>query len=111
MPRSTSTAQINALGDRLRRAERPSAADLEQLQSVRADYDAPLHRIEEHLRSRGLHPTSRLKTVGTIVDKLKRERTRLSKMQDIAGVRIVITGGLDDQHRVVGQIASDFTGT
>ena len=111
MPRSTSTAQINALGDRLRRAARPSGADLEQLQRVRADYDAPLADVEQHLRRLGLHPTSRLKTVGTIVDKLKRERTRLSKMQDIAGVRIVVNGCLEEQNPVVQRIAADFAGS
>ena len=108
MSRSATTAQINTLGDRLRRSERPSAADLERLQRVRADYDAPLVRVEEGLRSLGLRPTSRLKTVGTIVDKLKRERTRLSKMQDIAGVRVVSSGGLEEQDEVVRSISSSF---
>lgn len=41
-------------------------------------------------RELDVRPTSRLKTVGTIVDKVKREPSMsLSRMQDIAGLRIV----------------------
>lgn len=47
---------------------------------------------QETLRGQVAHvrPTSRLKTIQTIVDKLKRERSMsLSRMRDIAGIRIV----------------------
>jgi ppGpp synthetase/RelA/SpoT-type nucleotidyltranferase len=93
---------------------RASSADLVMLQRLRADYDAPLAQVEDRLRTNGLRTTSRLKTVGTIIDKLKRERTRLSKMQDIAGVRLVVgqgLSGLTEQDRVVEVVSDLFPGS
>jgi ppGpp synthetase/RelA/SpoT-type nucleotidyltranferase len=115
VPRSQTTSQINALGERLRRAVRPASADLLMLQRLRADYDAPLAEVEDRLRANGLRTTSRLKTVGTIIDKLKRERTRLSRMQDIAGVRLVVGQGLGpsgvtEQDRIVEVVSDLFPG-
>jgi hypothetical protein len=95
VPRSLSVSQINQLGERLRRSTPPAVADLRMLQRLRLDYDPPLAKVERLLREHlGLEATSRLNTIGTIVDKLRRERTRLSRMQDIAGSRTVVSGGL-----------------
>lgn len=58
----------------------------------------------------GTHPTSRLKTVGTIIDKLVRERTRLGSMHDIAGVRIVEDVSLGGQDELVERILAQFGG-
>ena len=53
-------------------------------------YDAPMARVQVSLRDRlGVDATSRLKTVNTIIEKLRREKMRLAEMQDIAGLRIV----------------------
>ncbi len=116
MPRSLSRSQIDRLGKRLCQEGRTAIEDLEALQRLRLEYDAPLIRVEQVLRGRlGLACTSRLKTVGTIIDKLKREHTRLSSMHDIAGVRIVLTGSsekvydwLGEQEKVVESIRSEF---
>lgn len=111
MPRSFSVAQINSLGERLRRPGTPEVVDLEMLQRLRLDYDPPLDEVGRVLRERlGLQATSRLKTIGTIVDKLRRERTRLSTMQDIAGARIVVNGGLARQDAVARAIDALFFG-
>ena len=79
---------------------------MEALEKLRLDYDLTLVEVVRLLRSAlALSPTSRLKTTGTIIDKLKRERTRLSTMQDVAGARIVV-GDLAEQDRVVAAICS-----
>ncbi|HME70270.1 MAG TPA: RelA/SpoT domain-containing protein [Myxococcota bacterium] len=112
MPRSFTVSKINALGDRLRHAAHPTESDLQMLQQVRLDYDPALYKVQQLLRSQlGLQVTSRLKTVGTIVDKLKRERTRLSRMQDIAGVRIVTDMTLTEQDAQVASIQGRFPGS
>lgn len=109
MTRSFTKSQIDRLGNRLRRSERPAVGDLDALERLRIDYDPMLVEIVQRLRSElELAPTSRLKTTGTILDKLKREQTRLSTMQDIAGARIVIPGDLTEQDRVVAAIGSLF---
>lgn len=96
--RTLTASQINRLGRRLRHAEGVSEEDLELLQRLRRDHFDLLAQVQHVLRSRlsSVSPTTRLKTVQTIVEKLKRERTMaLSLMQDIAGARIV-----EDMNRV-----------
>jgi len=58
----------------------------------------------------GLQATSRLKTVNTIIEKLKRERTRLSTIQDIAGLRLVKDMNLTEQDEISRIIAEIFLG-
>lgn len=107
--RSMPISQIRRLGDRLRHAAQPSLEDLELLQQLRLEYDAPLQVVERTLRDDlGMHATSRLKTVQTIVDKLVRERTRLSSMEDIAGARIVEEMTLAEQDARVAKISAAF---
>jgi hypothetical protein len=104
MPRSLSIAATNRLGDRLRKASEPTEDDLRLLQQLRADHDAPMSTVQDSLAALGLESTSRLKTTGTIFDKLIREQTRLSRMQDIAGVRVVREMRLDEQDAMVEAI-------
>jgi ppGpp synthetase/RelA/SpoT-type nucleotidyltranferase len=109
LSRTLSISQIDRLGDRLRECDPPALTDLEMLQRLRLEYDPSLADVEEVLRSRlRLEATSRLKTVGTIIDKLRRERTRLSSMQDIAGVRTVV-GDKAQQDRIVEALCSEFS--
>jgi ppGpp synthetase/RelA/SpoT-type nucleotidyltranferase len=56
----------------------------------------------------GLTTTARLKTSNTIIEKLRRDKTRLAQMQDIAGVRIVKDMGIAEQDRLVKGIAELF---
>lgn len=109
MPRSLSTSQINRLGDRLRRARRPSLEDLDMLELLRGDYEPSLLDISERLR-RDLRIVAnwRLKTTVSIIEKLRRDRTRLSKMHDIAGLRIVRQMSLNSQTNMAVRIGSVF---
>jgi hypothetical protein len=82
MPRF-SKSQIDKLGEQLRKQDLLEEESLRQLQQVRAEYSSPLTQAESALRNElGLRPTSRIKTINTIIEKLKREKTRLSRMQD-----------------------------
>ena len=108
MLRAVSIAQANRLGDRLRKSSTPSEADLKMLQVVLADHAAPMARVQAGLTVLGLPSTARFKTSGTIIDKLKRDATRLSKMQDLAGARVVRDMGLLEQDEIVAKILGAF---
>ena len=107
------TSAIDKLGERLRQADPILEADLELLQELRLEFDdsmAETQRILSELVPAS-RPTTRLKTVQTLVGKLRRERTmNLSQVQDVAGVRIVREMGLADQDAMVERIAEAFGG-
>ena len=97
--------QIDALGDRLRKGD-PRPGDQDMLDAWLRKHDAALASVVEELRTIDLGdgtlavPTSRVKTRGTLVEKLVREKTRLSAVQDIAGTRIVVGPTLDQEDRI-----------
>ena len=117
-----SNKQVNRAGDRIRRArargEVAADADLALLKEYRALHFPVLRQVQERL-SRLLHKklglpegafpvTARpLKTEAAIIDKLVREKTRLSTMQDIAGTRAVVPA-LDFQERVLAEVVGQF---
>lgn len=101
-------SQINKLGERLRTALELDADTLSRLQQFRASYDEPMSRAQTLLREVGLEATSRLKTTNTIIEKLRRERTRLAEMQDIGGLRIVSEVDLTTQDEIVSRIVAAF---
>lgn len=71
-------SQINRLGERLR-AGPVDDAMLEDLQQFRAGYAGPMVSAQTLIKSAlGLDATARLKTVNTTLEKLRREKTRLS---------------------------------
>lgn len=113
MPGKLSKNQVNRLGKRLRNSESVSQEDLQLLQQLRAAHADVLDQVAGILRDElGLEPTSRLKTVNTLVDKVKRERTMaLSKVQDIAGIRVVLEGTRIEQDGVVDAISQRFPGS
>lgn len=80
-----SKTQINKLGERLRKAETPVSEDRDALQEVLALYDEARLILENELTLLGYHPTSRLKSTETILEKMHRDKTSLARMQDIAG--------------------------
>lgn len=110
MPAGMSKTQVNKLGKRLRDNDPIPGDDLELLQRVRQAHADALDGVARVLREElRLEPTSRLKTVGTLVEKLRRQHTMpLSSMQDIAGVRVVIDGDRRAQDEVVLQVAALF---
>jgi putative GTP pyrophosphokinase len=107
---SLTKSQVNRLGDRLRKGN-ASEEDRKLLDQYRLSftdaYEAVVGRIRDQL---GLEPTGRpAKTTKAIIEKLRREKTRLAEMQDIAGCR-VITKTLLDQDKVVAQLQQMFSG-
>jgi ppGpp synthetase/RelA/SpoT-type nucleotidyltranferase len=102
-------SQINKLGEKLRKAFELDTETLLQLQQVRASYDKPMLEAQTRLRKLGFEATSRLKTTNTIIEKLRRERTRLAEMQDIGGLRIVSQVDRSKQDEIVKRIFDVFS--
>lgn len=109
MPELTAS-QANRLGERLRQGVTPG--DLALLRAHRESYRPALEEVVVDVRSvvnaalgTPFVPiaTRPAKTTRSIVAKLVRERTRLSRMQDIAGCRVVVAL-LEDQDTVVGAL-------
>ena len=109
MPLSMSGRQINKLGERLASPGPISEYDYALLAQVVNDYQVILDQVEAKLRGLGLQATTRIKTTGTLIDKLRRQpELPLSAIRDIAGARIVIDGGRWEQDQVTGQIIEEF---
>ncbi len=88
---SISKSQIDRLGDRLKK-QSLGEADLRALdehrRSFRRAYESVLNTIKDQLQ---LEPTGRpAKSTPSIIDKLRREKIRLSQVQDMAGCRLVV---------------------
>ena len=67
--------------------------------------------VEVQLTSIGLSATSRVKTRGVLIEKLRREHgMNLARVQDMAGARTVIEGGWAEQDAVVKQLKTHFDG-
>ena len=84
--------QINRAGDRLRRASTPDEADRRIYDEFRAGFAEPLNDVLLSLTElAGDRPVaSRLKRFETTVEKLRRHKSRLSRIEDIAGCRVVL---------------------
>lgn len=86
-----SRSQVDRLGERLGSSEYPDPADLDLLDEFERSFEPAqsfvISLIRERLR---LDPTARTETVHSVVAKVRRERTALSRMQDIAGCRLVV---------------------
>jgi len=110
-PRQHSISQIKALGDRLARSKEASPADREMLRDVIATAAEQMVLVQDRIRrALGVSSTARPKTEKTTIEKIRRDRTRLNKMDDLAGVRIVVQGGLPEQDSLVGQLLDLFPG-
>lgn len=106
-----SKAQVDKLGKRLRKDDVPSDEDLRLLSGFREDRRAALDAVTTGLLEiGGSVQARRLKTINSIVDKLRRESARLSQVQDIAGVRMVGHMTRAEQDRVVDRIGAHFPG-
>ena len=107
------TSQGDRLGERLRASETIDEQDLAALQAYRAEHEAALiavqRRIEDELP--GIDQTTRIKTIGTLHDKIRRQPTKLSRIHDIAGVRIVQEMDLNEQDGMVRQLERAFPGS
>ena len=85
-------SQIDRAGERLRRTQAPRDVDRELYEEFREGFAKPLSEVFASLsRLAGDRPvTYRLKRFETTVDKLRRFRSRLSSIEDIAGCRVVL---------------------
>ena len=108
MPRPISRTQLDKLGRRLARDEPISVDDYRLLHLAAGMYQAELDAVEERLRHLGFQATTRVKTTGTLVDKLRRTNLSLASIQDFAGARIVIDGTRQDQDEAVNRIMDAF---
>lgn len=111
MPLSRSA--IDRLGERLRTGGSPE--DHELLTQFRDAHVGPLENMKtllvRQLRDGPPHYdlSARVKTVPTLIEKLQREgNMALHQMQDIAGVRIVITEGRTAQDATVRLVEDAF---
>lgn len=109
VPLPISKQQLNKLGERIAANDPPAKEDLQRLNDVLRAYQAILVTVEEQLALVGLTATSRVKTRGVLIEKLRREHgMALARVQDMAGARTVIEGGWVEQDAVVKQLTSHF---
>lgn len=59
------------------------------------------------LRDLGLEPSGRIKTPISILEKLKRGSIRLSKLQDLAGCRVIVKD-IAEQDLIVDRLKGTF---
>jgi hypothetical protein len=86
--------------------------DLAMLGEVLLEYNSALTDASSRLTAIGLEATTRLKTSGTIVDKLRRQRSiDLKHIHDLAGARIVQRMTLSEQDAVASAIVNSFPGS
>lgn len=104
-----SASQVRKLGDRLRKSESPSSEDRLLLQQVLLAHEAPMTEVARVLADElGYENTTRLKTEGTLLDKLRREKSNLAKVDDIAGIRLHAVSNRVAQNEVVARIVERF---
>ena len=90
------TSQVDRLGKRLAEAAKPSPDDLRMLSQFRHQFGPALDRVLVEVRGCPMLPSGFVlttrpeKTTGAIVAKLRREHTRLSRMREVAGCRLVV---------------------
>ena len=103
-----SKSQIDRLGARLRSPGVPSADDLALVQQYIASHGGALESVRAVVADIGYGSTGRLKTIDTLIDKLRRTPLRLSSVQDLAGARLDAVADLDDQDRTVEVLRRRF---
>jgi len=87
-----SKSQINRLGDRLRAGEQTEEV-LKELDDYRSLFVELAHGLIPRIEIVTGPLSARVgKTTPSVVAKLRRQHTRLSQMQDIAGARVVVDG-------------------
>lgn len=110
-----SKSQIDKLGDRLRKGT-PRDGDEELLFAVLQSRRQVLSTVVERLRmiqladGTSLEPSSRVKTIGTLVEKLQRVGIGLSSVDDLAGARVVVGESRGTQDLVRDRILELFPG-
>ncbi len=93
----------------MRQAQTPSEADRQIYDEFRATFGQPLGEVVAALRglAGGAPVTYRLKRFETTVEKLRRLTSDLSRIEDIAGCRVVLPT-MREQHELLGLIRRDL---
>ena len=86
-----SKTALDKLGARMAAAEEVSEEDLRLFALVAGVCQEASEYVRVQLAELGYRATPRVKTTGTLVDKLRRQHTRLSQVQDLAGARFVVS--------------------
>jgi hypothetical protein len=82
---------LKKLGDHLSSGAEPTPADDELLNAFILSYDEPAAMVQDLVTQAGYASTSRLKTRGTLIEKLARDpRIKLPTVQDVAGLRVTV---------------------
>jgi ppGpp synthetase/RelA/SpoT-type nucleotidyltranferase len=90
-----SKGALDRLGARLAASEEVDSADLASLAEVITVYQGVLDEVKLRLTRLGYEATTRAKTTGTLIEKLRREgQMKLSRVQDLAGARIIVPNRL-----------------
>jgi ppGpp synthetase/RelA/SpoT-type nucleotidyltranferase len=107
----TSRSKVERLGRDLLLKDPPDEEYIQQLHEMLDAYDNALSIVTLRIKTAlSIDTTSRLKNTGTILEKLRRSSSGsfLSKVQDIAGARIVDKLDLLEQDELVRNIARLF---
>lgn len=110
-----SKSQIDKLGDRLRKGT-PREGDDEMLFALLESRRQVLSAVVERLRTiqlpdgTRLEPSSRVKTIGTLLEKLQREKGGLSSINDLVGARVVVGESRRIQDMVRDRLLQEFPG-
>jgi Region found in RelA / SpoT proteins len=105
----SSRSRLDQLGRKLFK-ERLTHDEQDEVDEWRYSHDETIVEVQRALAELGYEATTRLKNLGTIAEKIAREHTRLTTIEDIAGARLVIGGGRVEQDEVVEQIVACFPG-
>ena len=108
MEKHLSNAQIDRLGERLRRQEY-GEAELRLLDEYRRTFGPVYDQVVVTVQQvTDLSVSGRpAKSTSSIIEKLNRESIRLSQMQDIAGCRAVVSDVVEQDH-IVAKIVAAF---
>jgi putative GTP pyrophosphokinase len=101
--------EIDRLGVRLRDGT-ASSSDLELLDRYRRSFSPALEDVAAIIRDTlSTDPGKRIKLPRSIIEELRRQKTSLSRIQDIAGCRVIVDN-LVAQESVVASLTSVFQG-
>lgn len=105
-----SKSELERLGFRLISSDQPEPKDLFTLRSVLDEYGRVLDVTATDVGQRlGVDPTPRVKSLGTTLDKLRRnDGSGLRTMQDLAGMRIVKDFGRVGQDHLCNAVVEQF---
>lgn len=79
-----SKGALDRLGERLALHGQIPEDDAEKFAAVADAYQDTLDQVEQHLADLGFAASTRVKTTGVLIEKLRRESSRL-RVQDLAG--------------------------